>query len=228
MPRPSPAHKRIGVLIADADNVGSELMASALKRCHNHFDVVARANSATDAINKLERLRPDVALVSPELQDGPQTGFKVLKKLRESHPKTVAVMILPSSKPESVIDSFRTGARGVFCRANSFKSLSKCIRTVYGGQIWACNKDVEYMVDALTHLNPLQFSKQEGLALLSQREKDVVRRAAEGMKNREIAAAMGVTEHTVSNYMYRIFDKLGVSSRVELILYAVSHQKSED
>jgi DNA-binding NarL/FixJ family response regulator len=228
MPRPISAHKRIGVLIADGDNVGSELMASALKRCHNYFDVVARSSSAKDAINQLDRLKPDVALVSPELQDGPHTGFKVLAKLRESHPNTAAVMILPSSKRESVIDSFRTGARGVFCRANSFKSLSKCIRTVHRGQIWACNKDVEYMVEALTHLNPLQFSKQEGLTSLSQREKDVVSRAAEGMKNREIAAAMGVTEHTVSNYMYRIFDKLGVSSRVELILYAVSHQKAQD
>ncbi|MFZ0634173.1 MAG: response regulator transcription factor [Candidatus Acidiferrales bacterium] len=228
MPRPGTARKRIGVLIADADNVGSELMASALQRCHNYFDVVARASSATEAISKLDRHKPDVALVSPELLDGPQTGFEVLKKLRESHSNTVAVMLLPSSKPESVIDSFRTGARGVFIRANSFKSLSKCIRTVHGGQIWASNKHLEYMVEALTHLNPLQFSKQKGLELLSQREKEVIRLAAEGMKNREIAAVIGVTEHTVSNYMYRIFDKLGVSSRVELIMYVVSHQSSAE
>jgi two-component system, NarL family, nitrate/nitrite response regulator NarL len=207
--------------------MGCQLMAGALRRCRNYFDVVAVASSSPDAISKLETYKPHVALVSPELQDGPQTGFKVLQELRRSHPLTAGVMLLQSPERAPVIDAFRCGARGVISRGDSFKELSKCIRSVHLGRIWASNEDLEIILEALTHIQPVQINKADGTPLLTPRERDVVRLVAEGMKNREIAEALHVTEHTVSNYLYRIFEKLGVSSRVELILYATSHRHTE-
>jgi len=223
----SPSQERISILIADADQMGCQLMAGALRRCRNYFDVVAVASSSPDAICKLQTFKPNVAVVSPELQDGPQTGFKVLEELRRSHPHTAGVMLLQSAEPPPVIAAFRCGARGVISRSDSFKDLSKCIRYVRLGKIWATNENLEIILDALTHIQPIHINKADGTALLTPREKDAVRLVTEGMKNREIAASLHVTEHTVSNYLYRVFEKLGVSSRVELILYATSHRQLE-
>jgi two-component system, NarL family, nitrate/nitrite response regulator NarL len=219
--------ERIRVLIADADKMGSQLMASALRRCRNYFDVVAVASSSPDAIRDLDTHKPHVALVSAELQDGLQTGFKVLRELRSSHPGTAAIMLLQSTQRDPVVDAFRSGARGVITRDKSFKALSKCIRFVHKGRIWASNEELEFILEALTHLKSSQLAKTSGMTLLTRREEDVVRLVAEGMKNREIALTLHVTEHTVSNYLYRIFNKLGVSSRVELILNATSSSTRE-
>jgi two-component system nitrate/nitrite response regulator NarL len=222
------ASNRIDVLIADRDRMAGQLMASALRRCRNHFDVVAVATNSDEAIGGLSVYKPHVALVSPDLEDGAQTGFKVLQTLRATHPETAGIMMLHSVARDSVIASFRAGARGIFCRSDSFKALSKCIRTVHEGKIWASTQDLEYILDALTRLKPVQISAKSGMALLTPSEQHVVSLVGEGMKNREIAQHLSLAEHTVSNYLYRIFDKLGVSSRLELLLYAMSHQNTED
>lgn len=88
----------------------------------------------------------------------------------------------------------------------------------------ASNEDLEYLLKALTYLKPSQLTSTTRLALVTRREADVVRLVADGMKNREIAIQLHLTDHTVSNYLYRIFDKLEVSSRVELVLYAMSRK----
>jgi DNA-binding NarL/FixJ family response regulator len=217
---------RIDVLIADRDPMAGQLMASALRRCRNQFDVVAVSSNSDDAIGRLDAYKPHVALVSPDLEDGSQTGFKVLQTLRAAHPQTAGIMMLHSVVRDSVIASFRAGARGIFCRADSFKALSKCIRTVHEGKIWASTQELDYILDALTRLKPVQISTNSGMALLTPSEQQVVTLVGEGMKNREIASHLGLAEHTVSNYLYRIFDKLGVSSRLELVLYAISHQNT--
>jgi two-component system nitrate/nitrite response regulator NarL len=206
--------------------MGSQLIAGALKRCRNQFDIVALTSNSSDAILKLNEHRPDVAVISAELQDGPLMGFKVLNELRVAQFKTATIMLLHCSERDLVIDAFRSGARGVFLRVQSFKALSKCIRIVHKGEVWASKADLEFVLEALTHLKPFQLIGTHGLRLLTRREEDVVRLVAEGMRNLEIAQQLNVSEHTVRNYLFRIFEKLGVSSRVELVLYAFSKQKT--
>lgn len=133
-------------------------------------------------------------------------------------------MLLQSPKPERVLNAFRDGARGIFYRSHSLKSLSKCIETVHGGQIWVGNEDIEHLLKALAHLRPLHLDNSRGMPLLTRREEDVVRLVADGLKNREIAHKLKVKEHSIRNYIYRIFEKVGVSNRVELILYVISHR----
>jgi two-component system, NarL family, nitrate/nitrite response regulator NarL len=225
----SRAQQKIRVLIAAADTMSGELMAGALKRCRNSFEVVAVASNSPEALRKLEMHKPQVAVVSADLQDGPQTGFSVLQKLRESHPETAAVMLLHSPKRTPVIDAFRGGARGVISCHNSFKDLSKCIRSVHAGRVWASNQELEFILDTLTYLKPVQLfqlREQNGMGQLTLREQEVVRLVAVGMKNREIAEMLRITEHTVSNYVYRIFEKLGVSTRVELVFHTFDHAAS--
>jgi DNA-binding NarL/FixJ family response regulator len=133
-------------------------------------------------------------------------------------------MLLRASKPECVVNAFRDGARGIFYRRHSLKALSKCIQTVHRGQIWASNEDLEHVMTALGHTKPLRLHNAEGLPLLTRREEDVVRLVVDGLKNREIAQRLRVKEHSIRNYLHRIFEKLGISTRVELILYVFSQR----
>jgi DNA-binding NarL/FixJ family response regulator len=214
---------RISVLVVTADNMTSELLKNAFAHGRNGFTVETLTGSSEKIIGELGAHKADVALISEELQDGPEAGIKVLQKTREGY-GTSAIMLLQSCKPERVVNAFRDGARGVFYRTHSLKSLSKCIQTVHQGQIWASNEDLEHLLNALTHIRPLDLNNSNGMPLLTRREEDVVRLVADGLKNREIAQRLKVKEHSIRNYLYRIFEKLGVSNRVELILYAFSQR----
>ncbi len=214
---------RISVLVVTADNMTSELLKNAFVHGRRGFTVETLTGSSQKIIGELGSHTPDVALISEELQDGPEEGIKVLQKARDSH-GTPAIMLLQSSKPERVVNAFRDGARGVFYRSHSLKSLSKCVQAVHQGQIWASNQDVEHILSALTHILPPHLNKSDEMPLLTHREEEVVHLVADGLKNREIAQQLKVKEHSIRNYIYRIFEKLGVSSRVELILYAFSQR----
>lgn len=217
--RPSKVH--ISVLVITADNITAELLTSAFARQRKKgFAVQMLTGSSKMIIGKLSSYDPDVALICDELMDSPHAGFKVLQKLRKSHQSTASIMLLQYFKSDYVIEAFREGARGVFSRAHSLKALSKCIRTVHQGQYWASNEDLGYIMSALAHLKPLHFSDADGMPLLTHREEDVVHLVADGLKNGEIAKRLNVAEHSIRNYIYRIYEKLGVSSRVELVLYA--------
>jgi DNA-binding NarL/FixJ family response regulator len=221
VPRPK---DRISVLVVTADNMTSELLKNAFATGRRGFTVETLTGSSHKIIGELGAHKADVALISEELQDGPDAGIKVLQKTRDSQ-GTSAIMLLQTSKPERVVSAFRDGARGVFYRSHSLKSLSKCIQAVHKGQIWASNEDLEHIIKALSHLKPFHLNNSQGMPLLTRREEDVVRLVADGLKNREIAQRLKVKEHSIRNYIYRIFEKLGVSSRVELILYVFSHRE---
>jgi two-component system nitrate/nitrite response regulator NarL len=211
---------RVGV--ADATRMNSQLVVGALKRCHSNFEVHALTSNSSDAFRELQNCRPDVAVISAQLEDGPLTGFKVLHQLRTSEAKTPTVMLLDSTERDLVVDAFRAGARGVFCRGYSFKALPKCIRRVHEGQVWVSNLELEFLLELVISLRPMQVCNTGGMALLTPRERDVVRLAAEGMRNQEISIRLNLSEHTVRNYLFHVFEKLGISSRVELVLYAFS------
>jgi DNA-binding NarL/FixJ family response regulator len=220
-----PSNGCISVLVITADNITAELLKSAFAHERKKgFSVQALTGSSQKVIGQLTAHKPDVALVCDELQDSPHAGFKVLQKLRESHHHTAAIMLLQCFNPDCVVEAFREGARGVFSRTHSLKALSKCIRTVNQGQYWASNQDLGHIMSALVHLKPLHFNDADGMPLLTHREEEVVRLVVEGLKNGEIAQRLNIAEHSIRNYLYRIFDKLGVSTRVELILYASNHR----
>jgi DNA-binding NarL/FixJ family response regulator len=140
-------------------------------------------------------------------------------------PKTTAIMLIPNSERDLVVDAFRGGARGVFCRLHSIKLLSKCVRAVHEGQIWADTRNLAFLLEFLTELKPLRLVKPGGgMTRLTPREAEVVHLLADGFSTREISRKLALTEHTIRNYVSAIYDKLGVSSRVELALYAVARE----
>jgi DNA-binding CsgD family transcriptional regulator len=144
-----------------------------------------------------------------------------VRQLRTIRTETRAVVLLDVREREQVIEAFRAGAKGAFCRADSMKSLFKCIRCVHSGQIWATSDELRFVLEALAESPPAR-AMQRGIAELTKREQDVVDAVAEGLSNREIAARLRLSEHTVKNYLFRIFEKLGVSNRVEVAFYGIT------
>ncbi len=217
---------RISILLITADNITAELLKSGLTHERTKdFAVETSIGSSQMIIDRLAAFKPHVALISETLQDGSRSGFKVLQKLRDSHPRTATIMLSCSDpdcvfRRDCVVGAFCEGARGIVSPTHSLKALSKCIRMVHQGQYWASNEDFGNTMSALAHLKSPHFNDANGMPLLTHREEDVVRLVSDGLKNGEIAQRLNVAEHSIRNYLYRIFDKLGVSTRTELILYA--------
>ncbi|PYU01244.1 MAG: hypothetical protein DMG38_04305 [Acidobacteria bacterium] len=217
---------RVRVCIADATRMSAQLIAVALKRYHKKLDICAFAGNSSEVFSELRTSRPDIAVISAQLEDGRLAGFKVVDQLLASNSKIRSVMLLDSDERDLVVDAFRAGARGVFCRGSSFNALPKCIRRVYEGQIWISNAELEFLLGAIVNLRRFHIHKGNGNVSFTPRERDVIRLVAEGMRNQEIGVALSLREHTVRNYIFRVFEKLGLSSRVELVLYALKAEQS--
>ena len=221
--RPGPhRHEMIRVSVVEATRMGGQLIADALKRSKNRFDARAVIGDCSDTLMELLNQEPDVAVISVQLRDGPFTGLEILRQLCASRRKTAAVALLDSDERTLVMDAFRAGARGVFCRDYCLQGLPKCIRKVHEGQIWVSNSELEFLITFIANARPTQLIETGSMSLLTPREAEVARLVAEAMPNQEIALKLGVNEHTVRNYVFRIFEKLGLSNRVELALYALS------
>jgi DNA-binding NarL/FixJ family response regulator len=207
------------VLVADSNTIQSQLLTRAL-RARRNFRVTA-APLEVPALNESMRGgQVDVILVAVNRSP----SLSLLRWLHVSHPTTAAVLLVDSYDRELVVNAFRTGARGIFLFSHApFRTLCKCIHCVANGQVWINSQQILYLLDALSEVSTLRVVNAKGKLLLTPREEQVVALVAEGLSNRETAAELGLSEHTVKKYMLRIFDKLGISTRVELVLYAVSH-----
>jgi len=160
-----------------------------------------------------------VAVISLALKSDDLGGLKLLRRLSGEHPNLNCVLLLDEDDREIVVEAFRSGAVGICERNKPCENLCKCILCVHNGQVWASSQQLRYILGALVRGMPPFVTDTKGEILLSRREHEIVSKVAEGMKNREIAEMLGVSEHTVKNHLFRIFDRLGISSRAELILY---------
>lgn len=215
----------IRVLVTDTTRMGSQLLADALRR-DSQFELVAVCASSQETLTALSH-KPDVAIFGLNIDDQPMKGFDLCRQLRVAAPECKTVLLLDNSKREAVLGAFGAGARGVFCRAESIDALRKCITVVSTGQIWANHIEMRYVLEAFAEAAPSRLTDARGAVLLSKRQQDIVRCITEGLTNREIAARLKLSEHTVKNYIFRIFDRLGVSTRVEMVLYAFSQRDSQ-
>jgi two-component system nitrate/nitrite response regulator NarL len=220
-----PQQDRIRVLAADSTSMNTQLLVETLGR-DSQFNVASPASKEGEILAVLKRERSDIALISARQGTDSRGGFVLSREICTSSPGTRVIMLLDSSERTPVVEAFRAGARGVFCRTESLRSLAKSIRCVHEGQIWANSNELQFVLEAMAEPVPMKFLSANGDSLLSAREVDVVRCVAEGLSNREIAQRLTLREHTVKNYLFRIFDKLGVSSRVEVVLYALGNHSA--
>ncbi len=212
----------IRVLVADSGLIQSQLLVRALK-ARREFQVSAVGLEARELHDFMHSNPIDVVLLAANhLSD-----LSILRWLHVSYPKVAPVLLLEGEDQEMVVHAFRAGAKGVFLFNHApFRLLCKCITSVSQGQIWINSQEMHYLLDALSEVTTLRVVNTSGRLLLTPREEQVVALVAEGLSNREVAAELGLSEHTIKKYLLRIFDKLGISTRVELVLYAVAHSEN--
>jgi two-component system, NarL family, nitrate/nitrite response regulator NarL len=214
------------IVLGDATPMQCELLANALKK-GREFHVLATAADSKQLLRSINEFAPSIAVLSVDLQDGPRTGLSVLAETHAKCRRTQCVVLLDRSDRNLVVAAFRNGARGVFFRAQPIEQLRKCLRIVHQGQIWANTREMNYILEAFAHVSPLHLFDGDRKSALTHREEEVARLVAEGLTNREIAGKLHLSEHTVKNYVFSIFEKTGVSNRVGLALYAFSQQESD-
>lgn len=218
---PNQRDRIIRVLVADNSPFHTELLASTLARDPD-FEVVS-SPLTTVGVAAASRLQlTDVFVLSSFTEGDAQLGLKTLRELRETNPSARAVMLLNSSTSDSILEAFRAGARGVFHIQEDSDVLRRCIHRVHEGQAWVSRDQMTLLLEALVSTPKIKAVDRKGLSLLTKREAEVVACLAEGMTNREIAERIGLSQHTIKNYLFRIFDKLGVSNRIELLFMTLS------
>lgn len=211
-------------VIADVSRMGCQLMASAFGQSAYPIKVAALAFDSLEVRRAIKEIQPDVAVISAGLKDGPNTGLKVARELWVSRSKTKVIMLVDASTSVVVVEAFRAGVHGIVCRDDPFETLCKCIHVVRRGQIWINSNQLFYLIDHLVQTAPLSIANVGASNLLTKREEGVVHLVAEGLTNREISHQLNLSEHTVRNYLFRIFNKVGTSTRLELALY-VNNQR---
>ena len=218
----------VKVFIADGSQMSCQLIAAALRRGRYRTKVVGYATDAAGIREGLDKNEADVAVIGARLEEDTLAGFMVTRDILAAHSKLSAIMILDSSKPTMVVEAFRAGASGIFSRDQSSELLCKCIHAVHRGQVWASSKELHFVIDALGPALPAKTIRLRGPGLLTKREEGVVLLVAEGLTNRDISHQLNLSEHTVRNYLFRIFNKVGTSNRLELALYAIDRREGHE
>ena len=213
----------ISVLVADSNQTQSQLLCGALRR-QGAFKVGDCRPELSECLSVLETVSADVLLLADGITDNRDRLYELLRGVHSGYPNLAIVLLLDDYDRELVVNSLRAGARGLFCLASMpFKSLCRCITSVHQGQYWTNTEQMRYVIDALSIGPSVRLINSRGQVVLTPREEQTVNLVTEGLNNREIARELNLKENTVKKSLLRIYDKLGVSNRVELVLYALSH-----
>src|SRR3984893_11450000 len=225
----SVSRKPVRVLIALGSPMDCQLLLTASQRSRHLLNVVACAVSQADILHCFSRGNVDVALINADLEDGRMAGLELLSEIHATHQRTPIIMLFDTWHDDLILHAFRAGAKGVFCRSEKkLDMLWKCIAAVHEGQVWANSEQLQLLLSTLKKATPIKgaaSSSSPGLNFLATRETEVANLVALGLPNKEIALKLAITEHTVSNYLFNIYNKLGISSRVGLVLYVLKQSK---
>ena len=184
------------------------------------FEVVGEANTGAEALRLVARHNPDVLLV--DLAMGDMTGLDVLRALAAAQSPVRSILLTASANNQQMVEALMLGARGLVLKESATELLYKCIRCVHNNEYWFGRDRFSDVLAALRRTTAP--AETPPAATLTRRELQVVSAIVAGASNRDVATQLGVTEQTVKNHLSSIFDKVGVSNRLELALYAIHHK----
>ncbi len=212
---------KIRVLVAEDSRIYTRLLCDALQRDPS-LDVAPFESQTQNLSSAIQAQQTEILILSSSLEGEANRAFALLRDLRLTYPGLKTLILLDSNDDASILNAFRSGARGIFSKRDPIDLLSRCIHCLYDGQVWANSRQINVIFEALTSAPVLRAVNAKGASLLSKREVQIVRCLAEGMTNQEIADRLKLSRHTVKNYLFRMFDKLGVSSRIELLFMTMA------
>jgi len=210
----------IRIVIADDHPIFRDGLRKLLS-LEEDFRVVAEARDGKEVLEVLEEHQPDILLL--DLKMPGLDGLTALQKLQNSRTKTKVIVLTASEDKNQFVQAMKFGTCGIVLKQTATDLLIKSIRKVHAGEIWLDSHTTAAVMRQFS--SPMESvplgNRDRDRSPLSQREREIVVLVAQGFKNKEMAEKMFISEQTVKNHLHNIFDKLGVSDRLELALYAI-------
>jgi DNA-binding NarL/FixJ family response regulator len=217
---PAKEGELIRIVIADDHPIFRDGLRKLLM-LEEDFRVVAEARDGKEVLEVLEEVQPDILLL--DLKMPGLDGLTALQKLQNSRTKTKVIVLTASEDKNQFVQAMKFGTCGIVLKQTATELLIKSIRKVHAGEIWLDSHTTAAVMRQFS--SPMDSaplgSRDRDRSPLSQREREIVVLVAQGFKNKEMAEKMFISEQTVKNHLHNIFDKLGVSDRLELALYAI-------
>ena len=211
--------KKIRIVIADDHAIFRDGLKKLLS-LERDLDVIGEAEDGQQTVELVKKLQPDILLL--DLKMPVMNGLAALKQIHDRVKTTRVIVLTASEHEEEVVEAVRLGTAGVVRKQSATDMLIKSIRKVAGGKVWLDSRLTAAVLREFSE--PPPAPREQPKNLLSGREREIVGLVCQGFRNREIAEKMFISEQTVKNHLHNIFDKLGVSDRLELALYAI-HKK---
>jgi len=210
------------ILIAD-DHPIFRMGLRKLLESQEDFQVVGEALDGVEAIKLARHLRPELLLL--DLSMPKLSGLEVLRELNKLALRMRTMVLTVAIEKAQVIEALQLGAFGIVLKHSPQDVLVKSIRAVMAGQYWVGHESVSDLVHALLEFMPRKEKApgEQGFGL-TQRERQVIALVVSGYTNKDLAQKCGISEQTVKHHLTNIFDKLGVSNRLELVLFAIDHR----
>ena len=209
----------IRILVADDHAIFRDGLRKLLEVADD-VQIVGEASNGVECVKMLTKLKPDILLLDLRMPE--KDGLGVLEEVNFDSLPTRVIVLTAAEDDRDVVRAMRLGARGVVLKQSASDLLLKSIRKVSDGEIWLDNRMTAEVIDAFKKSS--ESGQRREKPLLSDREKEIVQLVAQGFRNREIGEKLFISEQTVKNHLHNIFDKLGVSDRLELALYAIHHR----
>ena len=208
---------RTRIVIADDHPIFREGLRRLLEAEHR-FAVAGVAHDGFEAVRQVEALRPDVLLL--DLAMPGSGGIQALEEVAERRLDVKVIVLTAAIDTADSVRVLQLGARGVIMKECATHLLYKCVDTVIAGGFWVGHDRV---TDIVEHLRKGE-ARHAPAAMLTKRELQIVSAILDGASNKDIGQQFSLSEQTVKNHLSHIFDKVGVSNRLELALYALHHK----
>ena len=212
----------IRILIADDHPIVRDGLRKLLN-LEEDFEVVGEASDGREVLDKVQELDPDVLLLDLRMPN--LDGLSTLQALVQLNKRTRVIVLTASEDKNEFVQAMKLGCSGIVLKQTAPDLIVKSIRKVYGGEIWLDSHTTAAVMRQFAAPGELGGGTGSGKTRerspLSTREREIVQLVAQGYKNKEMAEKMFISEQTVKNHLHNIFDKLGVSDRLELALYAI-------
>ncbi len=219
-----PAKPKIRIVVADDHPIFRDGLCKLLA-LEEDFEVVAQAQDGKQVLEVLQQYEPDILLLDLKMPD--LDGLGTLQRLQAAKNKTRVIVLTASDDKNEFVQAMKLGTSGIVLKQTATELLIKSIRKVHAGEIWLDSHTTAAVIrqfvanDETPAPVPAVPTRERERSPLSQREREIVALVAQGFKNKEMAEKMFISEQTVKNHLHNIFDKLGVSDRLELALYAI-------
>src|SRR5208283_851527 len=213
----------IRILIADDHPIVRDGLRKLLS-LEDDFEIVAEASDGREVLDKVQELDPDVLLL--DLRMPHLDGLAALQAVQQTNKRTRVIVLTASEDKNEFVQAMKLGCSGIVLKQTAPDLIVKSIRKVNAGEIWLDSHTTAAVMRQFQTGQESSGSGQGGgkgreRSPLSSREREIVALVAQGYKNKEMAEKMFISEQTVKNHLHNIFDKLGVSDRLELALYAI-------